>query len=97
MPRAPRAYIFGFGPWFHASSPHKTKIKIDTRREEQAKPRSVCRRTIRRFGVDYRASVGSVGLSYEMFLKDLANESISDEKDDEQDDEWNFIFFFFRP
>jgi hypothetical protein len=92
MPRAPRAYIFGFGPWFHASSPHKTKIKIDTRREEQAKPRSVCRRTIRRFGVDYRASVGSVGLSYEMFLKDLANESISDEKDDEQDDEWNFIF-----
>ena len=25
-------------------------------------------------------------------MKDLANDSISDEKDDEQDDEWNFIF-----
>jgi hypothetical protein len=47
--------------------------------------------------VDYRACEGSVGLSYDFLLKDLANESISDEKDDEQDDEWNFIFFFFRP
>jgi hypothetical protein len=45
-----------------------------------------------RFGVDHRAGEGSVGLSDEASLEDLTNDSISDEKDEEHDDEWNFMF-----
>jgi hypothetical protein len=45
-----------------------------------------------RFGVDHRAGEGSVGLSDEASREDLANDSISDEKDEERDDEWNFMF-----
>jgi hypothetical protein len=42
--------------------------------------------------VGHKASEGSVALLDDLSLKDLANDQISNEKDDEQDDEWNFIY-----